>query len=410
MAEDIKKRVAVTGIGIVSAFGLGRDEFWEGVSTGRCAIGEVSLFDTAAYRTHIGAQVGEFYPQVHFMPKQLARMSRCDQLGVIAAREALEDSGMTPYKDKDNTRFGVLLGAGAGGMFSGERYRRDLHEKKRNPRPSDLIPFSPNVTTDYVANDSRLKGPRSTVVTACSSSSTAIGYAADWIRDGRADVVLAGGSDAMCELTYSGFNSLRAVDANPCRPFDMERKGLSLGEGAAILVLEDMDRAIARGVRIYAEIAGYGIGCDAYHMTAPEINGAGAARTILAALRDAGVRPEEIDYINAHGTATRYNDVAETAAIKSALGGHAYDIPISSIKSMIGHCLGAAGGLEAAATALTIYNGLIPPTIGYENPDPDCDLDYTPNEPRKADVSVALSNSLAFGGNNTTVVIRKVAV
>jgi len=407
MTAGNRKRVAVTGVGVVSAFGLGRAAFWEGVSNGRCAIGSLDLFDTSAYRTQIGAQVRGFDPAEHFSRKQLGRMSRCDRIGIIAAREAFKDSGLD-IPAGDGTRFGVLLGAGAGGMLSGERYRRDLHEKKRKPRPSDLIPFSPNVTTDYVANEFGLTGPRSTVVTACSSSSTSVGYAADWIRDGHADVVLAGGSDAMCELTYSGFNSLRAVDPNPCRPFDKDRKGLSLGEGAAILVLEDMELALARGARIYAEIAGYGIGCDAYHMTAPEINGAGAARTMQAALYDAGVKPEEIDYINAHGTATRYNDVAETAAIKTVLGRHAYDIPVSSIKSMIGHCLGAAGGLEAAATVLTIYKGIIPPTVGYKEPDPDCDLDYTPNEPRKADVRVALSNSLAFGGNNTMVVIRKV--
>jgi 3-oxoacyl-(acyl-carrier-protein) synthase len=247
-----------------------------------------------------------------------------------------------------------------------------------------------------------------TVVTACSSSSTSVGLAADYIRRGDADVMLTGGSDAMCELTYSGFNSLRAVDQEPCRPFDQERKGLSLGEGAAVLVLEELGRAKARGARIYAEVAGYGIACDAYHMTAPDVSGDGAARTMLAALADAGMGPGEVDYINAHGTATRYNDAAETAAIKKVFGPRAHGVAVSSIKSMVGHCLGSAGAIEAAATALTLYHGVIPPTINYRNPDPDCDLDCTPNTARRADVKAALSNSLAFGGNNTTVAFRKI--
>lgn len=400
------RKVAVVGIGVVSALGLDAVEFWDGLVHGRCGIGPVDLFETSAYRTSIGAQVRGLDPSVHFDRKKLKRMSRCDQLGLIAAREALKDSRINLARE-NLENIGVILGGGAGGMFSGEGYRRDLFAGTRKPRPSQLIPFSPSVTTDYVADEFGLMGLRSTIVTACSSSSTSIGYAAECIRRGDADIVLTGGSDAMCELTYSGFNSLRAVDPGPCRPFDAERKGLSLGEGAAILVLEEMGRAKARHARIYAELAGYGIACDAYHMTAPEAKGEGAARTIAAALADAWASPEEVDYINAHGTATKFNDVAETAAIKAVFGDKAYSIPVSSIKSMIGHCLGSAGALEAAATVLSVFNGMIPPTINYENRDPHCDLDYTPNTARKKDIKLALSNSLAFGGNNTTIAVRK---
>jgi len=402
-----QRKVAVVGLGVVSALGMTAKDFWDGLVKGRCGIGQLSLFDTSAYRTHLGAEVRGLDPAMHFGKKELGRMSRCDVLGMIAAREAMFDSGLD-FATLDKETVGVVLGGGAGGMLSGEKYRRDLHEKKRAPRPSLLIPFSPSVTTDYIAIEFGLEGPRATIVTACSSSSTSIGYAADLIRRGDADIIVTGGSDAMCELTYSGFNSLRAVDEGPCRPFDINRKGLSLGEGASILVLEEMERAKARGARIYAELAGYGIAGDAYHMTAPEANGGGAARTIAGALDDAGVSPEEVDYINAHGTATRFNDVAETAAIKSVFGEKAYGIPVSSIKSMIGHCLGAAGGLEAAATVLSVYHGIIPPTINYGNKDPHCDLDYTPNEARHKDLRVAISNSLAFGGNNTTIVVKKV--
>ncbi len=332
-------------------------------------------------------------------------MSRCDQLGLIAAREAVRDSGID-LEELAPERIGVCLGGGAGGMFSGEKYRRDLYLNKRKPRPSCLIPFSPSVTTDYVAQEFCSEGPRATVVTACSSSSTSVGYAADWIKDGNADIVITGGSDAMCELTYAGFNSLRAVDDRPCRPFDAGRKGLSLGEGAGILVLEEMGSARARGAKIYAEVSGYGIAADAYHMTAPDASGEGAARTILAALSDAGIGPDDVDYINAHGTATKFNDAAESAAIKRVFGSRR-SIPASSIKSMIGHCLGSAGGLEAVATVLTVFSGIIPPTINFENPDPQCGLDCVPNEARRADVRTAISNSLAFGGNNTTLVIKK---
>jgi 3-oxoacyl-[acyl-carrier-protein] synthase II len=266
------------------------------------------------------------------------------------------------------------------------------------------------MVTDWICREYGLQGPRSTVVTACSSSATSIGYAADLIRYGRADLMLAGGCDALCQLTFSGFNSLRALDEGPCRPFDANRKGISLGEGAALLVLEEAERALARGAKIYGEFAVYGISCDAHHMTAPDSKGEGAVRAMRSALADAGLSPEEVDYINAHGTGTQYNDLVETLAIKTIFGEGAYRLPVSSTKSMVGHCLGAAGGIEAAATLLAIHYQMIPPTIHYENPDPQCDLDYVPNEPRRMKIQVALSNSFAFGGNNTAVVLKRFAL
>lgn len=400
-----KRKVVITGIGVISALGSNKDEFWEGLINGRCGITEIDLFDVTNYRTRTGAQIKGFNPEKHFDKKHLKRMSRCDQIGVVAAREAIKDSGLDLDK-ADRKRIGVVLGAGAGGMLSVEKYRKALYEGKR-PQPSLLIPYSTSVTTDYIALEFGFNGPRGTIATACSSSSTSIGYAMDMIRHNEAEIVITGGSDAMCTLTYAGFNSLRAVDPDRCRPFDKNRKGLSLGEAAAILILEDINHAKKRGAKIYAEMAGYGIACDAHHMTAPESSGEGAARTIMSALSDAGISPSDVDYINAHGTATYHNDIAETKAIKTVFGEYAYKIPVSSIKSMIGHCLGAAGGIEAAATALTIYNGIIPPTINYSTPDPNCDLDYVPNTAREKDVNIAISNSLAFGGNNTTIVMKR---
>jgi 3-oxoacyl-[acyl-carrier-protein] synthase II len=263
------------------------------------------------------------------------------------------------------------------------------------------------MVTDWVCLEYGLRGPRSTVVTACSSSATSVGYAADLIRYGRAEMMLAGGSDAMCRLTFAGFNSLRALDEMPCRPFDAMRRGISLGEGAAFLLLEEMGHALDRGAKIYAEFAGYGISCDAYHMTAPDSDGDGAVRAITSALEDAGLAPETVDYINAHGTGTQYNDLVETVAIKRVFGDRAYLLPVSSTKSMIGHCLGAAAGLEAVATVLAICHQTAPPTIHYQNRDAQCDLDYVPNQASHRVIRVALSNSFAFGGNNTAILLKQ---
>jgi len=401
------RRVVVTGLGAVCAIGKNKDEYWKNLIRGKCGIGKIDLFDTKEHRTQTGAQVKDFHPEKYIPAKKLKRMSRTDKLATIAAQEALRDSGLDLEKE-NKERAGVLLGAGAGGMFEAEEYHRALLTKgQRRPRSSLLISHPPCVTTDYIAEEFGLRGPRSTIVTACSSSATSIGYAADLIRDGRALAMITGGSDALCQLTYSGFNSMRVVDKDKCRPFDKNRTGLSLGESAGILILEEMEHAKDRGAKIYCEFLGYGLSGDAYHMTAPHPKGRGAIQAIREALRDAEIEPGEVDYINAHGTATPFNDETETLAIKEVFGKRAYQIPVSSTKSMVGHCLGAAGGIEAVAVALTIKDNIIPPTASYKTKDPQCDLNYVPDKARKQEIKVALSNSFAFGGNNTVLAFGK---
>ncbi|MBU4310759.1 beta-ketoacyl-ACP synthase II [bacterium] len=400
-------RVVITGLGAVCAIGKNKEEYWKNLIEGKCGINKIALFDTKEHRTQTGAQVKDFHPEKYISSKKLKRMSRTDRMGIIAAQEAIGDSEIDLEKESKE-KIGVLLGAGAGGMFEAEEYHRALLTKEpKKARPSLLISHPPCVTTDYIAKEFGLRGPRSTIVTACSSSATSIGYAADLVKDGKATIMITGGSDALCQLTYSGFNSMRVVDKDRCRPFDKNRTGLSLGESAGILILEELEHAKNRGAKIYCEFLGYGLSGDAYHMTTPHPKGKGAIRAIREALRDAGVKPEDVNYINAHGTATPFNDETETRAIKEVFKERAYQIPVSSTKSMVGHCLGAAGGIEAVAVSLAIRNDMIPPTANYENKDPQCDLDYVPNKARRKEIRVALSNSFAFGGNNTVLVFGK---
>lgn len=401
------RRVVVTGLGCVTAIGNTVEEFWNNLVIGICGIDLITLFDTTDYRTHIGAEIKDFHPEKFIPRRLLRRTSRTDQMAIITAHEAILDAGID-FSREDTEKIGVVMGGGSGGMLMAEDfYHHYLKGNKKEAKASLLIPHPPNTPTDYIGMEFGLRGPRTTITTACSSSATSIGLAYDMIRRSEADIIITGGSDAICRLTYAGFNSMRSVDKDRCRPFDVSRKGLSLGEGAGILILEEMKRALERNARIYGEFIGYGVSCDAYHMTAPDPGGKGAARAILSAIMNSGIRIEDVDYINAHGTATPFNDLAETQAIKLVFGERAYKIPVSSIKSMVGHCLGAAGGIEAVATLLTISNGIIPPTINYEHPDPECDLDYVPNKARKMDVNIALSNSFAFGGNNTCIVFKK---
>lgn len=400
-------RVVVTGLGAVCAIGKNKDEYWKNLIQGKCGIDKIDLFDTKEHRTQTGAQIKDFHPEKYIFSKKLRRMSRTDRMGVIAAQEAIRDSGLELGME-NKERIGVLLGAGAGGMFEAEEYHRTLLSKgRKKAKPSLLISHPPCVTTDYIAEEFGLRGPRSTIVTACSSSATAIGYAADLIKDGKANIIITGGSDALCQLTYSGFNSMRVVDKDRCRPFDKNRTGLSLGESAGILTLEELEHAEDRNAKIYCEFLGYGLSGDAYHMTAPHPKAKGAIQAIREALKDAGIKSEEVDHINAHGTATPFNDETETLAIKKVFEEKAYQIPVSSTKSMVGHCLGAAGGIEAVATALAIRNSMVPPTANYETRDPQCDLDYVPGKARKKQIRVVLSNSFAFGGNNTVLVFGK---
>ncbi len=400
------RRVAVTGIGAVTSIGAGVPEFWRNLLAGQCGIRPVSLFDTSTYRTQTAAEVTEI-PDAFLTAAERRRMSRADRMGLAAAAEAVEQSGLDLARE-DVTRVGVILGGGTSGLLDSEEFfERHLHGKPA--RPSRVLNHLPDAITDRVAQRFGLEGIKSTITTACSSSANAMGYAHDAIAAGLADVVVTGGSDVLARLTYGGFNSLRSVDPGPCRPFDRERKGLSIGEAAGILIFEEMGRARRRGAAVIAEFLGYGVTSDAFHMTAPDPSGVAGGRTIRTALAAAGVNAEDVDYVNAHGTATPQNDSAETAALKCALGERARKIPVSSIKSMIGHCLCASGAIEAVATVLTLRDGLVPPTIHYENPDPACDLDYVPNESRQADIRVAISNSFAFGGNSSVVVFAKTA-
>jgi 3-oxoacyl-[acyl-carrier-protein] synthase II len=402
------RRVVFTGMGIVSAVGNNLPTFWQSLKEGKCGIRPITIFDTSAYRSHNGGEVKDLSPETHFILRELRRLSRCDQFGIIAAREAMQDSGIEQLKI-DRERFGIILGADSGGIFSVEQYFRDIYTNAdKRPPPSLLLSFSLATTTDHIAQEFDLRGPRTTTATVCSSSSAAIAFAYDAIASGTAELMIAGGSDSLCEVTYAGFNSLRAIDPAGCRPFDKNREGLSLGEGAGILILEELEHARARGAQIRGEILGYGICAEAHHLTAPEPSGEGIARAIRLALADAGVVPDSVDYINAHGTATPVNDVVETRGIKKALGTRVYKIPLSSIKSMIGHCLGSAGGIEAIATLLSLREGIIPPTINYSTPDPECDLDYTPNEAREKAINIAISNSFAFGGNNVCLVFGRI--
>ncbi|MBI2570371.1 MAG: beta-ketoacyl-[acyl-carrier-protein] synthase family protein [Candidatus Schekmanbacteria bacterium] len=402
-----RRRAVITGIGIVSALGADRESTWSGVAAGHCAIGPITGIDTRGYRTQTGAQAWDFDATRHFTRRELRLMSRVDALAVTSAREAWTDSdARRAQSPAPAERIAVILGAGAGGMCSAEAFRR-ADRTTGTARARLLLPFPSSSATDHVACELGALGPRTTIVTACSSSATAIGYGLDWIRDDIADIVIVGGAEALCEVTYGGFNSLRAVDADRCRPFDARRRGMSLGECGAILVLEELSMARQRGARIYAEVLGYATSCDAHHMTAPHPEGQGAALTMLRSLQDAGLTHTAVGYINGHGTGTPHNDKAETAAIKAVFGERAYEIPVSSTKSQVGHCLGAAGGIEAAVVALALQRGVTPSTVGYEQRDPDCDLDYVPDPGRALRCQVALSSSFAFGGNNTCLVLGK---
>jgi 3-oxoacyl-[acyl-carrier-protein] synthase II len=397
------KRVAITGLGIFCSIGKNAEEFFQSLKGGRSGIGSISLFDTSKYPCKIGAEIRDYQPEKFFGKKELKRISRTDQFALIASEEAVKASEIDSYPLDE---VGVCLGAGAGGMFEAEAYHREVLLKGKS-KPSLLWPFIPSYTTDRVAERFGFSGPKFTVTTACSSSATAIGYGADLIRSGKSKAILCGGSDAMSELTFGGFNSLKAMDPSPCKPFDRKRAGMSLGEGASVLILEDLDEAVKRGANIYAEFLGYGIGGEAYHITAPEPTGIREAQIMKEAIEEGGIAPSDVDYINAHGTGTPLNDKVETLSIKKIFEERTYSIPISSIKSMVGHCLGSAGAIEAIASILSIVHQFIPPTLNHQEGDEDCDLDYVPLKSREIKVGVVLSNSFAFGGNCTTLVFRK---
>jgi 3-oxoacyl-[acyl-carrier-protein] synthase II len=402
------KRVAVTGVGIVSALGVTREETWRQLLDGVCGVRPVTLFDATGYRSQIAGEVPFDRLHANATPWQRRRLSRADQIGMTAADEALTDSGLLD-QPIDRRRVGVMLGAGTADLMRNETYFfTTLESGIERARPSHAWNHFANTPGDIIAQQHGFEGQRACVAAACSSSTIAIGQAMDAIRLGRLDAIVAGGTDALARLTFSGFNALRLMDPEPCRPFERTRAGMNMGEGAGMLVLEDMEHARRRGAHIYAELAGYSLGCEAFHPTAPQPDGGPVAAVVSRALDDARADVAEVDHINAHGTATPQNDTAEAKAFHRVFGARASQIPLTSLKSMIGHCLGAAGALEAAVVVLTVARGLIPPTINHAETDPACEVDVVANTPRQAAVRCAVSTSLAFGGNDSALVIRAV--
>ncbi|HEX5473805.1 MAG TPA: beta-ketoacyl-[acyl-carrier-protein] synthase family protein [Vicinamibacterales bacterium] len=402
-----RRRVVITGIGLVTSVGGTREETWTSLVNGVCGIGPVTLFDTEGYRSRMGAQVPYERIAHRLTPLQRRRWSRGDRIGMLAAIEAVDDSGLAVPDDP--SRVGVVLGAGTADLLRNERYLEVMVTRGiEHARPSDAWNHFSSTPVDIIASQFGFEGYRTCIVAACASSTMAIGCAADAIRDGRLDAAVTGGTDTLARLTFSGFNALRVMDPGECRPFDRARAGMNIGEGASMLVLEDYERARARGAHVYAEVAGHSLTCEAFHPTSPEPDGRAIAATIDRALADARVAAGEIDHVNAHGTATPHNDRAEARGIRLVFGAVGRRLPVTSVKSMIGHCLGAAGGLEAAITALTIARGVIPPTIHHAETDPDCDVEIVANEARETHVRCAVSTSLAFGGNDAAVVLRAV--
>jgi 3-oxoacyl-[acyl-carrier-protein] synthase II len=402
-----KRRVAITGIGLMSALGTTREAVWNGLVEGRCGIGSVTLFDPTGYRSQQAAEIPHYLPDPAFSEKEWRRLSRSDQMAIIASREALGDSGVLDTNPRCS-RIGVVLGSGTADLLRNEEWFADMRRSGiRRAPPSKIFNHFPSTPSDIVASHFGFEGLKASVLSACSSGTVAIGYAADAIAWGQIDVALAGASDALCRLTFSGFNALRLVDTEPCRPFCRTRKGMNLGEAAALLVLEELSHAKQRGANIYAEIAGYGVRCEAYHPTAPEPEGRAVAELIQDALRAARTSPDQVDHINAHGTATPQNDQAESRGMRLVFGDRARQIPVTSIKSMVGHCLAAAGAIEAAALAMSISQGVVPPTVNFRERDPDCDIDVVANEARQVPVSCGISTSLAFGGNDAALVMQR---
>jgi 3-oxoacyl-[acyl-carrier-protein] synthase II len=413
-ADGGKTRVVVTGLGAVTPLGNSVPEYWRAVCEGRSGVGPITRFDAKRLDARIAAEVKGFDPLRVIEKKELKKLDLFIQYALVAGVEAVEDAKID-FSQVDPVRAGALVGSGIGGILSILEWHRVLLEKG----PGRISPFFipsliVNMASGQLSIRYKLKGPNSSVVTACATGNHAIGDAFRIIQRGDADLMVAGGSEAIIdELPIGGFAQMKALStrnddpARASRPFDAARDGFVPGEGAGVVVLENAEHARRRGARVYAEVVGYGMTADAYHMTAPDPDGDGAVRAMTCALRDGGLRPEDVGYINAHGTSTPYNDKTETLAIKQVFGAHAHRLAVSSTKSMTGHLLGAAGGIEAVVTVLALQQGILPPTINYETPDPDCDLDYVPNVARKAEVETALSNGFGFGGTNATLAFRR---
>jgi len=409
-----KRRVVVTGLGALTPVGNTTDEFWDALQRGKSGIGPITRFDATGYPTRIAGEVRGFDPLTFIDKKEARRLDPYLQYAIASAVMAVEDASLDVSK-VDATRFGVLVGSGIGGITT----LLDTHKVLIGKGPDRVSPFFIpmliiNMASGLISMRFGARGPNSSVVTACATGNHAIGDATRIIQRDDADIMIAGGAEAIIvDLTFAGFCAMKAMSmrneepTKASRPFDAGRDGFVCGEGAGLMVLESLPHARARDARIYGELIGYGMTGDAHHMTAPDPEGDGAARAMLAALRDAGIGPTEVQYINAHGTSTPYNDKFETLAIKRVFGDHARRLAVSSTKSMTGHLLGAAGGIEAIATLLALHHGVLPPTINYETPDPDCDLDYVPNQARKQAIDVAMSNAFGFGGTNATLAFRR---
>jgi len=410
----LNRRVVVTGVGMVTPVGLDTEASWEGLIAGKSGIGPITQFDDKEVPTQIAGEVKGFDAAKYIEPKEIKKMDRFIHLAIAASQMAMDDAKLA-ISPENADRVGVIAGAGIGGLPAIERSYNAYREKGYRRITPFFIPMSIiNELAGHISMRFGAKGPNISVVTACATGTHSIGDAFKWIQRGDADAMFAGGAEScICPLGVGGFNAMKALSTRnneperASRPFDTQRDGFVMGEGAGIIILEDLESARKRGARILAEVIGYGASGDAYHITSPAPNGEGAARCMNMAIKDARISPADIGYINAHGTSTKYGDELETMAIKTVFGDQAYKVPVSSTKSMIGHLLGAAGGVEAVISILALERGILPPTINLENPDPECDLDYIPNTARKKPVEIVMSNSFGFGGTNATIVFRK---
>jgi 3-oxoacyl-[acyl-carrier-protein] synthase II len=400
-------RVAITGIGLITPIGIGKQHVWEALMRGESGIGPVESFDTSAFPVHIGAEVRQFNAGDYLRRLDVASVGRASRFAAAAARLALDDAGLDADK-LDARRIGVSMGTTSGEPLFVEEYNNIRKSEGEEAIPGEMMGRYPcHVIPTHVAIEIGARGPCLMIPTACAAGNYAIGYGFDMIRTGRADVMLSGGADAFSRITYMGFSRLGAIAPERCQPFDRMRKGMVPGEGAAVLTLESLGGATARGATVYAEVLGYGVSCDSHHMTAAHPQGDGAIRAMAAALRESGLSRDDVDYISAHGTGTPTNDRVESLAVRTLFGDRASRIPMSSIKSMVGHTMGAASAIEAAACSMAIHTGWVPPTMNYEEPDPECDLDYVPNRARKVDPRVVLNNAYAFGGNNASLCLAQ---
>lgn len=401
----MNKRIVVTGLGVVSSIGIGKEPFWNALINGKSGISKITSFDTKDFPTHYGGEIKDFHPEDFIDKKKTERLGRASQLAIASAKLAIQDAKLE-LSGFDREKIGVAIGTTMGESKILEEIDEIWVKKGDQAIEPNLIPRLPaNVISSNVAIEFKLKGPNFLISTACAAGNYAIGYACDLINKGAADLMLAGGADGFSRIAFTGFNRLFAIAAEKCQPFDKNRKGMMVGEGAGVLVLETLENALKRKAKVYAEVLGYGLSCDAHHMTAP--HAPGIAKAIEKALKETNLKPKDVDYINAHGTGTLANDKEECLAIKEVFGDYSKKLVISSIKSMLGHTMGAASAIEAIACCLTVKDDIIPPTINYETPDPECDIDCVPNISRKLKVNIVLNNASAFGGNNACLVLKK---